>query len=217
MRLTVMIENGKKELYLDRSLVITEPSEIVIKSATVYWDYNNIDNDQEDFVMVDGSKIEFKHGYWNFDNLESKLKEEGVTIVKEPITGKCTVSTVSGVYFKTLGTLLGLNSYTNMDAGSTLTSHKMVDVNRGFRSLNIKCNIVDRSKNIGNDGKYSNVVSSLPIPTDRTLKGTLSHYHDINSRVSINRGTYNHLEFQAISNVDRYAGDVLLEMYISPK
>ena len=216
MRLSVMVENGKKELFLKRSLVITEPSEIILKSATVYWDFNNIDNDLEDFITVDGSRVEFEHGYWTFDDLETKLKEEGVTIVKERVTGKCVVSVDDATYFKSLGVLLGLDSFTNMDAGANLTSHNKVDINRGFKSLDIKCNIVDKQKNIDSDGGYSEVISSLPIPTDRTLKGSLSHYNDINSKVKINKGTYNFLEFKALSNIDRYAGDVLLEMYISP-
>ena len=217
MRLSVMVTSGKKELFLKTPLVITEPSEIILKSATVYWNYNNIDNDLEDFITVDGNRVEFEHGYWNFDDIETKLKEEGVTIVKERVTGKCVVSVDDVTYFKTLGVLLGLNDYTNMDAGSTITSHSMVDINRGFKSLDIKCNIVDKSKNINSSGGYSDVIASLPIPTDRTLKGSLSHYNDINSKVKLNRGTYNFLEFKAFSNVDRYAGDVLLEMYISPK
>ena len=217
MRLSVMVTSGKKELYLKTPLVITTPSEIVLKSATVFWDYNNIDNDLEDFITVDGSRVEFEHGYWTFDDLETKLKKEGVTLVKERVTGKCTLSVNDITYFKTLGVLLGLNDYTNMDAGSTMTSHSKVDINRGFKSLDIKCNIVDKSKNIDSSGGYSDVIASLPIPTDRTLKGSLSHYNDINSRVKLNRGTYNFLEFEAFSNISRYAGDVLLEMYISPK
>ena len=212
-----MVTSGKKELYLKTPLTITVPSEIVLKSATVFWDYNNIDNDLEDFITVDGNRVEFKHGYWTFDDLETKLKKEGVTLVKERVTGKCTLSVNDSTYFKTLGVLLGLNDYTNMNAGSTITSHSKVDINRGFKSLDIKCNIVDKSKNIDSSGGYSDVIASLPIPTDRTLKGSLSHYSDINSKVKLNRGTYNFLEFNAFSNVGRYAGDVLLEMYISSK
>ena len=194
MRLSVLVENGKKELFLKTSLVISEPSEITLKSATVYWDYNNIDND-----------------------LETKLKEDGITLAKERVTGKCVISANDATSFKALGILLGLNSNTDMDAGADLTSHNKVDVNRGFKSLDIKCNIVDKQKNIDSNGGYSDIIASLPIPTDRTLKGSLSHYSDINSKVKINRGTYNFLEFEALSNVDRYAGNVLLEIYISPK
>ena len=217
MRLSVMVTSGKKELYLKNPLVITAPSEIVLKSATVFWDYNNIDNDLEDFITVDGTRVGFEHGYWTFDDLETKLKKEGVTLVKERVTGKCMLSVNDVTYFKTLGVLLGLNDYTNMDAGANMMSHGKVDINRGFKSLDIKCNIVDKTKNIDSSGGYSDIIASLPIPTDRTLKGSLSHYSDINSKVKLNRGTYNLLEFDALSNISRYAGDVLLEMYISPK
>ena len=201
-----MVTSGKKELFLKTPLVITEPSEITLKSATVYWNYNNIDNDLENFITVDGNRVEFKHGYWNFEDLKTELKKEGVTIVRECVTGKCVVSVNDGTYFKTLGVLLGLNNYTNMTAGSTITSPNIVDVNRGLRSLDVKCNVVDKSKNINNKGLYSDVIASLPIPTDKTLKGTLTHYNDVDSKVSINRGTYNFLEFETSSNVERICG-----------
>ena len=50
-----MVTSGKKELYLKTPLVITTPSEIILKSATVFWDFNNIDNSLEDFISVDGT------------------------------------------------------------------------------------------------------------------------------------------------------------------
>ena len=217
MRLTVTIKNGKKDLYLNRSLVISEPSEIILRSATVYWNYNNIDNDLEDSIVVDGAEVKFKHGYWNFEDIKTELENNGVSVAKECVTGKCTISVDDTTDFKTFGMLLGLDKNTIRTAGSTITSHSMVSVNHGFKSLDISSNIVDRLNNINDDGKYSDVITNLPIPTDKTLKGTLSYYHNIDSKVSINRGTYNHLEFKAVSNVNRYAGDVLLEMYISPK
>ena len=218
MRLTAMVKDGKKELFFKTPLVVTCSSEILVKSATVYWNYNNIDNKKdEDFNTVDGNRVEFKHGYWSFEDIGVELKKEGVSIVRECVTGKCIVSVNDVTYFKSLGVLLGLNDDTNMTAGTTLTSPNIVNINRGLRSLDIKCNIVDKSKNINDDGKYSDVIASLPIPTDKTLKGSLTQYSDINSKVEINKGTYNFLEIKAFSNIERYAGDVLLEMYIISK
>ena len=180
----------------------------------MYWDYNNIDNDVEDFIVVDKERLEFEHGYWSFNNIKDKLEKKGVHIAKEETTGKCVVSVDDLTYFKTLGVLLGLEDFSNLKAGTTLTSPNMVDINRGLRSLDISCNIVDTTKNIDHKGEYSNVIASVPIPTDKTLKGSLSHYSDINSKVSIDRGTYNFLEFKVSSNIERYVGDVLLELYI---
>ena len=214
MRLSVMVTSGKKELFLKTPLVITEPSEIVLKSATVYWNYDNI-TDTKDFVTVDGTRLEFEHGYWSFDDIKLELEKKGVSVVKQRITGKCVVSVDDLTYFKTVGVLLGLENFSNMTAGTTMTSPNMVDINRGLRSLDIKCNIVDKSNNIDDKGEYSDVIASIPIPTDKTLKGSLSHYSDIGSRVKINRGIYSSLEFKVSSNIDRYAGDILLELYIS--
>ena len=216
MRLTVMVKGGKEELFLKTPLVISQPSEILLKSAIVYWDYNNIDNDVEDFVYTDSGRLDFKHGYWNFDDIKGELEKRGVHITRERTTGKCTISLNGLTYFKTLGMLLGLKNYTNLKAGTTTTSPNMVDINRGLKSLDVSCNIVDKSKNIDQNGGYSDVMASVPIPTDKSLKGTLSHYSDINCKVSINRGTYNFLEFNVSSNIERDVSDVLLELYITP-
>ena len=40
-----MVKDGGEEIYLDNALVIEEPSEILLKSANVYWDYNNVSED----------------------------------------------------------------------------------------------------------------------------------------------------------------------------
>ena len=211
-----MVTSGKKELFLKTPLVITEPSEIVLKSATVYWNYDNI-TDTEDFVTVDGTRLEFEHGYWSFDDIKLELEKKGVSIARQRVTGKCIVSVDDLTYFKAVGVLLGLKNFYNMDAGATMTSPNTVYINRGLRSLDISCNIVDKSNNIDNKGEYSDVIASIPIPTDKTLKGSLSHYSDINSKVKINRGIYSSLEFKVSSNIQRYVGDILLELYITPK
>ena len=213
-----MVKDGKEELCLKSSLVIKRPSEILLKSATVYWNYNNIDNDAENFITVDKERLEFKHGYWSFDDIKVELEKKGVDITRERVTGKCVVSVDNLTYFKKFGDLLGLEPFTNLKAGTTTTTTtNMVNVNRGLRSLDISCNIVDKSKNVDHKGVYSNVIASVPIPTDKTLTGSLSHYSDINSKVSINRGTYSFLEFKVSSNIERYVGDILLELYITPK
>ena len=216
MRLSVMVASDKKELFLKTPLVSTEPSEIVLKSATVYWDYNNI-TDTRDFVTVDGTRLEFEHGYWSFSDIKLKLGKEGVSIAKQRVTGKCVFSVDDQTYFKAVGVLLGLENFSNMDAGATMTSPNIVDINRGLKSLDISCNIVDKSNNIDNDGQYSDVIASIPIPTDKTLKGSLSQYSNIGSRVKINRGVYSSIEFKVSSNIDQYVGDILLQLYITPK
>ena len=95
----------------------------------------------------------------------------------------------------------------------------MVDLNHGLRSVRVSCNAVDVTKNIDQNGKYSDVLATLSIPTDRSLKGTTSHYNNINSKVDINKGSYNYLRFNVSTNMgdNIKIGDVLLEIYITPK
>ena len=221
MRLTVFVEDGKKELFLYTPLVLEEPSEILLKSAVVHWDYNNV-KESVDVAVGGGNHVTFDPGYWTFNSIKSKLEGDGVEISAQRETGKCRVKTTKLTNLKSIGKLLGFSGSTGLKI-ETETSPAMVDINRGLRHVNVCCNVVDKSKNIDQNGKYSDVIASIPIPTDRSLKGTLTHHNNINSKVSINRGTYNFLEFKVLSNVPgddpssvSPVGDILLELYIQP-
>ena len=61
MRLTVLVEDGREELFLTTPLVLEEPSEILLKSATIYWNYNNVNDDVD--VSVGGNHVTFERGY----------------------------------------------------------------------------------------------------------------------------------------------------------
>ena len=208
-----MVKDGEKELFFKKPLVISEPSEIFLKSAIVYWNYNNIDGDN-DFIAVDGDRVEFIRGYYCFKELEKRLKKKGVAIVKEPTNEKCVITANDVTYFKSFGLLLGLEKFTNMAADTTIMSPNIVDINRGLKYMRIKCGIVDRSKNIDDDGNYSDVLVNLPIPSNKTLVGTQSCFDHINSVVKINEGVCSSINFKVDSNIDQYVGDILLELYI---
>ena len=90
----------------------------------------------------------------------------------------------------------------------------MVDINRGLRRVDIQCDIIDKFSNININGQPSDILTSIPIPTDKTLKGSLCYYNNINTSVRISRGTYNSLNFKVFGNNNQYACDVLLELHI---
>ena len=87
MKLTVLTKDGEGTLHLRNTLVITEPSEIILNSATMYWNYNNI-NASNDTITVNNTEVSFDHGYWNFNNLKQKLNKRGVNIVEENTHGE---------------------------------------------------------------------------------------------------------------------------------
>ena len=91
----------------------------------------------------------------------------------------------------------------------------MVDINHGLRRVDIQCDIIDKFSNININGQPSDILTSIPIPTDKTLKGSLSYYNNINTSVRISRGTYNSVGFKVFGNNKQYACDVLLELHIN--
>ena len=119
MKLSVLTKDGEGTLYLRDSLVITEPSEIILKSATMYWNYNNI-NPKNNSITVNGTKVTFEHGYWNFNNLKQKLSENDISIVEKTITGKCKITAGNTTNFENLGLLLGLQKNTELTPSVTL-------------------------------------------------------------------------------------------------
>ena len=88
----------------------------------------------------------------------------------------------------------------------TLSMHCM---ECGLRYVKVSCDIVDRSRVITH-GKRSSVISTLPVTTDGSLKGTLVHYKDIEGRVTISKGAFN-----VRRNDDcKFVGSVPLGLYI---
>ena len=221
MKLSVLTKDGEGTLYLRDSLVITEPSEIILDSATMYWNYNNI-NTTNDFITVNSAKVTLDHGYWNFNDLKQKLSVSDVNIVEKPPTGKCKITAGNTTNFENLGLLLGLQKNTelspsvtlNSPSSAVLVSPNMVDINHELRRVDIQCDIIDKFSNININGQPSDILTSIPIPTDKTMKGSLSYYSGINASVRISRGTYNSLNFKVFGNNKQYACDVLLELHI---
>ena len=59
------------------------------------------------------------------------------------------------------------------------------------------------------------MISTLPVTTDVSLKGSVVHYKDIESRVPISKGAFNAIQFNVRANNDlKFIGSVLLELYI---
>ena len=81
--------------------------------------------------------------------------------------------------------------------------------------MEISCDIVDRSKNVNTHGSRSDVISSLAMPSGASLKGSVTQYNDIESRLAISKAVYNEITFKVRGNNGlTEIGSVLLELYI---
>ena len=110
-----------------------------------------------------------------------------------------------------LGELLGLPANTTIKVNTTTVSPGKIEINHGLRYIYMCCIIVGRTSVIDPHGKRSSVVSTLPVTADGSLKGTVVHYKDIESKMSISNKF--RLNVRA-SNGSKFAGSVLLYLYI---
>ena len=90
-KLSLFLENGKNEIYLD-GLVRTKPnSKMRIRNATVYWNFKNIIGGYNNVVTSVPNRIVFEEGYWDFHMIAGKLAENGVEVKRIRHDNTCTV------------------------------------------------------------------------------------------------------------------------------
>ena len=109
-----------------------------------------------------------------------------------------------------MGTILGFNKNQVINTNTKTRSKKEVNINNGLEYIEISCSLVKMQENINSNGKKSDVIIALPITSTQTLKGSARHYFDIVSRVLIDKGVINKIDFKVTKNV----GKVLLDLYI---
>ena len=83
---------------------------------------------------------------------------------------------------KKLQEMLGLRKFTKpmiLLKGRSLTGISKVDFNNGLRFVNIHCNLASKSYNVNPWGKPSDVITSVTVPTDRSLFGSVVSYIDV--------------------------------------
>ena len=137
-----------------------------------------------------------------------------LTSIANEYDATCTISTNANLQLKRFGELLGFDNNTTINSRSSKSS-KTININSNLRYIQINCDAVDRTCNIDNDGKRSATLLTLPITTKDSLKGSVSHYTDIESKIPINKGVYNKLFFDVITNNKKtHFGSILMELYI---
>jgi hypothetical protein len=196
-----------------------------VKKVSVFWEYFNIKK-QTTLITVktsDGeSDVSIERGYHTIDNIKSVLERHGVTITYFRETAKCQIETTKHniTIEKQLLNMLGFNNrFFNpmiLLKGRSLTGDSKVDFNNGLRFVNIHCNLASKSYNVNPWGKPSDVITSVTVPTDRPLLGSVVSYIDVESRTSIIKGTCSELVFHMTDQDGKPIdiGEVLIEMYL---
>ena len=211
----IWITDNKLELYLDVSVDKLDKSIMILNNASIYWKYKNVIANDNDYVMFGAKKISFEEGYWTFNMIKEKLEKENVKLEANMYNDTCKIqSNGANLDLKNFGPLLGFSVNKVLSDGSWETSPKVVDVNRGFRYVNVDYSIVDMSSNFNTDGKRSQTLVSFPIPSNQSLNSTVSHFNNINSKVKID-GSFNRIIFNVNTNIKNDVDmDLLLDLTI---
>ena len=151
--------------------------------------------------------------------LAEKFKSIGkITLTKTSENGKCVIESDKDINLKNLGFLLGFTKNKVIQKNTKVESESMAEINCRLHYISICCDAVDKSKNFDNEGKRSCMITSLPLTTDQTLKRSVTHFSNVDSKASINKGQYNSLEFSVHTNTNvELIGSILLEIYTTQK
>jgi hypothetical protein len=210
MRLTVLI-NKETTVNLARTIEIPSGSFLFVKKAAVYWNHDNVCQKYgNDVLSIKGKKTILPTGYYTFAGLVRLLDKHDVTLTYNASTLKSTIKTANELKLRGLGPLLGFGKDAVLAAGSSTESPNMIEMNNGLRHVSVSCSMVDTDNNFGITGNRSDHVLTLPITTDGTLKGSVTHFSDIESRVPLSKGFYPNVRFGLSEDV----GSVLLEIYV---
>ena len=216
----VLITKERKTISLDESLVLNHCHKMYVKSVSIFWDYNNLDTSYFYNYDVDGSntKVTFKKGY-SFSSLKKEFENTGKIELEEiPYTGKCKLKSDKKINLKTLSPILGFSSNKEIAANTLTESENVVNVNNNLEYVNIHCNIINKSRNFVN-GKRSDIILQIPIPSNQTLKGSITNFFPSSEEgkegIMLSNGIYNELEFKVEGNNNSSSiGNVLLEFSI---
>jgi hypothetical protein len=115
--------------------------------------------------------------------------------------------------------MLGFNRFSNpmiLLKGRSLVGDSKVSLNNGLRYVNIHFNLANKSFNINPKGRPSDVITSVTVPTDRSLLGSVASYIDTESKTSIVKGSCSELVFNVRDQDGKPIdiGEVLIEMYL---
>ena len=166
-----------------------------VQKATLFWDYNNI-TDENNELTYNGNKKTIQKGYWSFIMLKKGIESYGnFTLVANEYDGTCSITSDYAINMKIIEPILGFTKNQVINAITKTTSGNPVNINNGLQYIKITCNLTKILENINTNDEISDVIAVLPITTTHSLKGSIQHFFDIESRVLIDNRFINNIDF----------------------
>ena len=205
-KLSLLLDGGKNEVYLDGFIRTVFSSKIEVRNTAVYWNFRNVTKDVNDTVTLTATpkNITFGEGYWTFHMMAEKLAESDVELDRNRYDNTCKIFLKdSDLNLKGLAPLLGFPKNEVIQANTWTTSPSNVDVNLDMRYVTVECSSVDTDRNFDRYKKKSKVIATLPVTTEQSLNSSVTHYRDLTSEVAVMNGDHNVFEFKVGTNLEK--------------
>ena len=205
MKFTVFVKGPYTVVPLQNSVLTSKYNSVFVKRVAVFWEYFNIrERTTLMTVKTDDGPVEVAvyPGYYTFIDMKEKLGKSGVTLMYHHQNARTWIETSKHkvTIKRKLLEMLGLRRFGDqlvLEKGASTSGESRVDFNDGLKFVNIHCNLTSKSYNVNHLGKPSDVITSVTVPTDRSLFGSVVSYIDVESRTSIVKGTCSELIFRA--------------------
>ncbi len=80
-KLEIYAKSGKEnEYYLEDNLRCEATSSMTLNNAMLFWYYKNVRQNVNDTITHGSNNIIFDEGYWTFDMIQDKLKDNKIAL-----------------------------------------------------------------------------------------------------------------------------------------
>ncbi len=102
-KLEIYARSGKEnEYYLEDNLRCKITSFMTLYNTTLFWCYKNVQQGTNDTITHGGSTITFDEGYWTFDMIQDKLRDNKITLKYNAYDNMCKIYSDKTLSLKSL-------------------------------------------------------------------------------------------------------------------
>ncbi len=175
---------------------------MTLNNVTLFWHYKNVQQNINDTITHGSDTIIFKEGYWTFDMIQDKLRDNKIALKFNAHDNTCKIYSDKILNLKNFGLLLGFSLSYTVSQKVWKTSPNAVDINLGLRYVTLNCDSINSAKNFGRQGRRSQTLFTFPVLPNQNLSSAVLYFSNIGSTTPMNNGLFNSLTFTIDSNID---------------
>ena len=209
-KLELFAKSGiENEYYLEDNLRCETTSSMTLNNATLFWHYKNVRQNVNDTVTHGSDTIIFDEGYWTFDMIQDKLRDNKIALKYNTYDNTCKIYSDKTLNLKSFGLLLGFSSSYTVLPKVWKTSSNAVDVNLGLRHVTLNCESINSAKNFDRQGRRSHTLFTFPVLPNQNLGSAVTYFSNIGSTTPMSNGLFSSLTFTIGSNIDDDVGVII--------